>query len=111
MTQRLAEILAEMVMASLDAKERRATRVERCPGCLYGSETVGSSGDPASPIAIVGEAPGRTEVKQGRPFVGPAGKTLRKAVEGGYATARSGQPSCSVPPGSSPAERLDGCLR
>jgi uracil-DNA glycosylase family 4 len=81
MTQRLAEILAEMVMASLDAKERRADRVERCPGCPYGSETIGSSGNPASPIVIVGEAPGRTEVKEGLPFVGPAGKTLRKAIE------------------------------
>ncbi|WP_461207760.1 uracil-DNA glycosylase [Clostridium sp. DL1XJH146] len=33
------------------------------------------------PILIVGEAPGKTEVELGRPFVGKAGKTLDKYLE------------------------------
>ncbi len=33
------------------------------------------------PILIVGEAPGKTEVELGKPFVGKAGKTLDKYLE------------------------------
>jgi len=113
MTQRLAEILAEMVMASLDAKERRAPRVERCSGCPYGSEPIGSSGNPASPIAIVGEAPGQTEVRQGRPFVGPAGTTLRRAIEeaslGEFDPFITNSVSCLPNPVAPRVEAIDAC--
>lgn len=34
-----------------------------------------------SPIVIVGEAPGKDEISQGKPFVGPAGKNLQKFME------------------------------
>ena len=37
-------------------------------------------GNPAAPIAIVGEAPGREEDRQGKPFVGPAGRLLDKML-------------------------------
>lgn len=113
MTQRLAEILAQMVMASLDAAERRAPRVEPCPGCPYGSETVGSSGNPASPIAIVGEAPGHTEVTQGRPFVGPAGTTLRRAIEeaslGEFDPFITNSVACLPSPVTPRVEAIDAC--
>lgn len=33
-------------------------------------------GNPAAPICLIGEAPSIEEVKQGRPFVGPAGRVL-----------------------------------
>lgn len=39
-------------------------------------EVVTGGGNPESHILLVGEAPGREEVKQGRPFVGAAGKNL-----------------------------------
>lgn len=32
------------------------------------------------PIAVIGEAPGGAEDKQGKPFVGPAGQLLRRAI-------------------------------
>ena len=41
---------------------------------------VGPTGPTTAKIAIVGEAPGEEEVKQGLPFVGPAGKVLDTAL-------------------------------
>lgn len=35
-----------------------------------------SEGDPTSPITFLGEAPSSEEMREGRPFVGPAGKLL-----------------------------------
>jgi uracil-DNA glycosylase len=77
LTPRLAEIIAGMIDAKLDAE----SPVQNCPGCPYGGPAIGSRGNPSSPIAIVGEAPGATEIKEGRPFVGPAGTTLCQAIE------------------------------
>lgn len=37
-------------------------------------------GDEASKIVLVGEAPGKTEVEQGKPFVGQAGKNLEEFI-------------------------------
>jgi DNA polymerase len=37
-------------------------------------------GDIESKIVLVGEAPGRTEVEQGKPFVGQAGKNLEEFI-------------------------------
>lgn len=53
----------------------------RCEGCPHGfARMVGSRGDPTSPLVIVGESPGREEVKLGLPFVGPSGKVLEHAL-------------------------------
>lgn len=38
------------------------------------------SGDIESKIVLVGEAPGKTEVEQGKPFVGQAGKNLEEFI-------------------------------
>jgi uracil-DNA glycosylase family 4 len=57
---------------------------KRCKCCeLCGGRThvVPPEGDPNSPIAFVGEAPGETEDREGRPFVGRAGKVLNKVLE------------------------------
>jgi uracil-DNA glycosylase len=58
------------------------TGIEHCPGCPYREfgPAIGSRGDPAGRVVIVGEAPGKQEILQGRPFVGPAGEILRKAL-------------------------------
>lgn len=40
------------------------------------------SGDNPSPIVVMGEAPGKEEDADGRPFVGPAGRFLRVALDG-----------------------------
>ena len=49
--------------------------VDWCPGCPnreFGP-AVGTRGDAASPMVLVGEAPGKNEVDKGLPFVGRAG--------------------------------------
>jgi uracil-DNA glycosylase len=43
-----------------------------------GIELVGGEGALDAPVMIIGEAPGEEENEQGRPFVGPAGRLLRK---------------------------------
>jgi uracil-DNA glycosylase family protein len=58
--------------------------VQACRGCdLYKNATqaVFGEGQKASTVMFVGEQPGDQEDLQGRPFVGPAGKLLDKAME------------------------------
>lgn len=43
---------------------------------------VPGEGNPNADVAFVGEAPGAEEDKQGRPFVGAAGKFLNQLIEG-----------------------------
>jgi uracil-DNA glycosylase family 4 len=50
--------------------------IDRCPGCPYAGKAIGTRGDPASPIVLVGEAPGVTEIERGQPFVGTAATTV-----------------------------------
>jgi DNA polymerase len=55
-----------------------------CRGCdLYnrGTQTVFGEGRRSAPIMMVGEQPGNDEDLAGRPFVGPAGKLLDRALE------------------------------
>jgi DNA polymerase len=68
-----------------------AAAVQKCRGCdLYRSATQAVFGEiesgsqaarPKVAIMMIGEQPGDQEDKQGRPFVGPAGKLLDKALE------------------------------
>jgi uracil-DNA glycosylase len=44
-------------------------------------KTVLGEGSPNARVMLIGERPGDQEDKQGRPFVGPAGKILDKALE------------------------------
>ena len=64
--------------------ERLAREVERCRRCpLYRTRThaVVSDGAPEARLMFVGEAPGREEDRQGKPFVGAAGQLLTKMIE------------------------------
>ncbi|MHC1626572.1 MAG: uracil-DNA glycosylase family protein [Methanoculleaceae archaeon] len=47
-----------------------------CPLSEYRTNPVPGEGDPAARALFVGEAPGRQEDEEGRPFVGRAGSTL-----------------------------------
>lgn len=47
----------------------------------FGEDSVFGEGPLKARLAIVGEAPGKKEVEQGRPFVGRAGKLLDKLLE------------------------------
>jgi DNA polymerase len=55
-----------------------------CEGCsLYqnATQTVFGEGSRDARVILVGEQPGDEEDQQGRPFVGPAGKLLNRALE------------------------------
>ena len=66
---------------SLNQIEVEIKSCRRCP--LYQTNTnyVPGEGNPNSEIFFVGEAPGREEDIQGRPFVGAAGKLLTQMIE------------------------------
>jgi DNA polymerase len=51
-----------------------------CPLHLTGAQTVFGEGPPDAPLMLVGEQPGDAEDREGRPFVGPAGRLLDKAL-------------------------------
>ncbi|MDA8169473.1 MAG: uracil-DNA glycosylase [Nitrospiraceae bacterium] len=58
--------------------------IGECRGCkLAGGRTnlVFGEGNPDARLMFIGEAPGREEDKQGRPFVGDAGKLLTSFIE------------------------------
>jgi uracil-DNA glycosylase len=69
-----------------------ANAVQKCKGCdLYRNATQAVFGEiythegtpvrPKVAVMMIGEQPGDQEDKHGRPFVGPAGKLLDKALE------------------------------
>jgi uracil-DNA glycosylase family protein len=54
-----------------------------CKGCelwKLGTQTVFGEGPESAPLVLVGEQPGDQEDQAGRPFVGPAGRLLDKAL-------------------------------
>jgi uracil-DNA glycosylase len=57
-----------------------AASCTRCDLYRRATETVFGEGNTASAMVLVGEQPGDQEDKQGRPFVGPAGRVLDRAL-------------------------------
>ena len=63
------------------AKLRAAAATCRaCPIGERGTQTVFGEGSPHADVVLVGEQPGNDEDLAGKPFVGPAGKLLDKAL-------------------------------
>lgn len=65
---------------TLQALATAALSCTRCPLHLLGTRTVFGEGPADAAIVLVGEQPGDQEDRQGRPFVGPAGKVLDAAL-------------------------------
>lgn len=62
-------------------RERRRARVcRRCPLWEHATQTVFGEGPVDAAVMLVGEQPGDSEDREGRPFVGPAGRLLRTAI-------------------------------
>ena len=64
-------------LKALRAAEERCTR---CPLYKHATQVVPGEGPARARILMVGEQPGDQEDKQGKPFVGPAGGVLAKAL-------------------------------
>jgi DNA polymerase len=81
--------LREKVTAADFLPERRSLRALReaaasCRGCpLYrrATQTVFGAGPARAEIMLIGEVPGDQEDREGKPFVGPAGRLLDEALE------------------------------
>ena len=64
---------------SMETLDRVAFLVRNCTDCPLASgrtHAVPGEGNPQADVMFIGEAPGFQEDRQGRPFVGPAGKLL-----------------------------------
>jgi DNA polymerase len=69
------------VPASLSTVAEEARGCRACPLWQVGTQTVFGEGADGADVVLVGEQPGDQEDKQGRPFVGPAGRLLDDALD------------------------------
>jgi uracil-DNA glycosylase len=74
-----AEFLPERL--SLGALRDAAAGCRACPLWEKGTQTVFGEGQKRAEVMLVGEQPGDQEDRAGKPFVGPAGRVLDKALE------------------------------
>lgn len=68
-------------LADLDALRAASEGCRGCPLYERATQTVFGDGNPRAPVMLVGEQPGDQEDRAGLPFVGPAGRLLRDAME------------------------------
>jgi len=79
----VAESAADYVppRPSLPKLRAAAAGCRACPLWETGTQTVFGEGKAKAAVMLVGEQPGDQEDKQGRPFVGPAGRVLDEGLE------------------------------
>ncbi|MFD5334481.1 UdgX family uracil-DNA binding protein [Streptomyces hawaiiensis] len=65
----------------LPALRKAAAECRGCPLHRDATQTVFGDGSKDARVMLVGEQPGDQEDRQGKPFVGPAGKLLDRALE------------------------------
>jgi uracil-DNA glycosylase family protein len=66
---------------TLEELRRAAAECRGCHLWRGATQTVFGEGSESARVVFVGEVPGDKEDKEGRPFVGPAGRELDKALE------------------------------
>ena len=71
----------DVAPTSLDALRDEAASCKACHLWEKGTQTVFGEGPDHADLMFVGEQPGDQEDKEGRPFVGPAGRLLDQALE------------------------------
>jgi DNA polymerase len=65
----------------LQALSKKARGCHNCPLWENATQTVFGAGPASAELMLVGEQPGDEEDRAGLPFVGPAGRLLRRALE------------------------------
>jgi DNA polymerase len=71
---------AAVPIRSLKALAEAEASCTRCPLYRYATQVVPGEGSARARIMMVGEQPGDKEDLEGRPFVGPAGRVLDRAI-------------------------------
>ena len=66
---------------TLPALREAAAGCRACDLCKTGTQTVFGQGAEHAQVMFVGEQPGDREDREGKPFVGPAGRVLDEALE------------------------------
>ena len=66
---------------TLEELEQAVQSFELCPLKKGARNTVFAEGNPDADLVVVGEAPGREEDEQGKPFVGASGQLLSRMLE------------------------------
>ncbi|MFA5355665.1 MAG: uracil-DNA glycosylase [Candidatus Paceibacterota bacterium] len=64
--------------------DKIAKEISRCRTCKINKvgKAVPGEGSPNAKIVFIGEAPGKKESEEGRPFIGRAGSILRRLIRG-----------------------------
>lgn len=75
------EVLERRDRSELESLRQVVSGCVKCPLHRGRTQTVFGEGSPTAKLLFVGEAPGMEEDRQGRPFVGQAGKLLTKIIE------------------------------
>jgi uracil-DNA glycosylase len=73
----MAKTIAIKSLTALRAAEAECTR---CPLYKHATQVVPGEGPAPAAVMLVGEQPGDQEDRQGKPFVGPAGRILDRAI-------------------------------
>jgi DNA polymerase len=79
-----AESAASHAAAACSTIAELAAAIQAFDGCSLkatATNTVIARGNPAAPLMIIGEAPGRDEDAQGKPFVGESGQLLDRMLK------------------------------
>ncbi len=75
-----AQTIVDVNEGSLEALNAEIASCKRCPLHCAATQAVTGEGPSDAPIMLVGEQPGDEEDLKGRPFVGPAGQLLDRAL-------------------------------
>ena len=69
-------------MHKAQALDKITKEIEQCKICKIGKTGVAvpGEGDPDAEVVFIGEAPGKQEAKEGRPFIGRSGQLLRRLI-------------------------------
>jgi DNA polymerase len=68
-------------MVDLKSLNKSILKCKKCELCKSRTNAVPGEGEGSARILLIGEAPGRSEDSEGRPFVGRAGKTLNDILD------------------------------